>query len=290
MDELLSDREQVERLRVFWRDNGWYIIGGVVVGVALLVGWNRYQAYKERQALAAAALYTQLEDAAKAEGGQGDADVDRLLGELRASYPSSPYTDQAAMLVAREKLVTNPDQAIAELRRVVDDTHDPELGFVARLRLARVLAYRQQYKEALDALAVDEPETFAARYSEVEGDIQVALENYAAARAAYQRALTAPPGQSLVNRSYVQMKLDDLPPVEINGAPAPEATSNGPTPTNDAVSAGESAPASSAAPPEAGASPDNGASPADAVSTPESAPTGEAAPPNGTTPPSEGGS
>ena len=60
MDEYLSEREQVEKIRNWWSDNGSWVIAGIVLGVALLVGWNAWQNYVIRRAEDASALYTQL--------------------------------------------------------------------------------------------------------------------------------------------------------------------------------------------------------------------------------------
>ena len=49
MDEYLSDKEQVERLRQWWRENGWFLIGGVALGLLALYGYNQYFAYQDRQ-------------------------------------------------------------------------------------------------------------------------------------------------------------------------------------------------------------------------------------------------
>ena len=47
MNEFLSEREQLEVFRQWWRENGWYLVGGA--GVALLgyFGWNQYQAREQ---------------------------------------------------------------------------------------------------------------------------------------------------------------------------------------------------------------------------------------------------
>jgi predicted negative regulator of RcsB-dependent stress response len=222
LDEYLSEKEQVERLRAFWRDNGGYLVGGVVLGALLLLGWNRYNVYQQREAEAAAALYQSLH-AAVDKGSATDARA--LLEQLRTDHAASPYTDQAALMLARLEVVSDPDVAVEELRRVMETTKDPELSFVARLRLARVLTYRGQHQDALALLQVEKPEAFAARFSEVEGDIYTELNDYQAARSAYQRALMSPPGQYLLDRSYVQIKLDDLPPAATPVEPSPEGGS-----------------------------------------------------------------
>ena len=56
MDDYLSDKEQVERLRQWWRENGWFLIGGVALGGLAIVGYNQYFAYQDRQGEGAAEL------------------------------------------------------------------------------------------------------------------------------------------------------------------------------------------------------------------------------------------
>lgn len=205
MDEYLSEKEQIQRMRDWWRDNAWYLLGGVVLGVAGILGYGRYQDYVAGNAEGAAALYRQLESAANDDN---FAEVERLLGALRAEHGGSPYTDQAALLAARVLLISDTDRAVAELRSVME-SRDSELAMIARLRLARVLAYQERYDEALALLDVAEPGPFAARISDIRGDILLAAGDRAAAGAAFAAALVAE-GAELVDRNYVQMKIGDL--------------------------------------------------------------------------------
>ena len=107
-------------------------------------------------------------------------------------------------------MVRDPERAAEELRYVLDTTDDPQLALIARIRLARVLAYREDYDAALDILDIDDPGQFAGRISEIRGDIYQARGDVEAARAAYAEALVAA-GSENIDRSFVQMKLSDLP-------------------------------------------------------------------------------
>lgn len=226
MDEYLSDKEQVERLRQWWRENGWFLIGGVALGLLALYGYNQYTAYQARQSEAAGALYAAVQEAADESD---PAAAEAAFAQLRSEYPDHAYTFQAAMLVASTTVVTAPDSASEKLRFTMEQTEDPDLAMIARLRLARVLAYREQYPEALALLNVPQPGQFAGRIAEIRGDIHAALGETDAARTAYLEAMVTP-GAELLDRSFLQMKLADLPnaapppvPVEASPAVVPQA-------------------------------------------------------------------
>lgn len=205
MDEYLSEKEQIEAIRRWWRENGWYLVGGVAIATLAYVGYGQYQDYRDRRNEEAASLYAELAQALTDDSGRSD----ELLAKLRAEHPKSPYTHQAGLLLAREYLIPDTARAESELRRVMTESSDPGLAFVARLRLARVLIYRQSYPEALQVLDVEDPGEFAARLNDLKGDVHAAMGDIDAARTAYTEALIAPGAES-IDRTYVQMKLNSL--------------------------------------------------------------------------------
>ena len=206
MDDYLSEKEQIQRLKDWWQEYGWYLIGGMALSAIGLFAWNQYHSYERGRAVQASALYQSLQQAVDNDKGDEAAGI---LTQLREDYASSPYTDQASLLVAREELISSPDKAAADLRYVMQNSKDRQLALIARLRLARVLAYQKKYKQALALLDVADPGQFAARLQTIKGDINAALGNVDAARAAYTQALVAP-GADLLNRNLVQMKLNHL--------------------------------------------------------------------------------
>ena len=60
MDELLSEKEQIEQLRSWWSEYGGYIIGGLGLGIALLGGYNWYENSKLEEQLAGSSMYETL--------------------------------------------------------------------------------------------------------------------------------------------------------------------------------------------------------------------------------------
>lgn len=208
MDELLTDQQQADRARRWLRENGGFILGGVLLGLAALYGWNWWSNYRHHHAEEASAAYEQVLGAVRAGKPVRAAELEN---ELEAQFGDSPYVDQARLALAKLHMDRNePDEAAAYLSRIVTDSGDKFIKPIARLRLARVRLQQQRYDEALQALAeLDENSAFATRFHEIRGDIYVAEGKLADARKQYEEALNAvEPG--VIDRNYVQAKLDAI--------------------------------------------------------------------------------
>jgi len=100
--------------------------------------------------------------------------------------------------------------ARAQLQWVLERAPSDELRDLARLRLAAVLLDDKAYDEALTLLEAKHAEPMAAQYAALKGDILVAKNQAAEAKAAYKLALEKADRRSDAFRSSVQMRLDAL--------------------------------------------------------------------------------
>jgi len=217
VDELLSDEEREEALREWWSDNWRWIIGGVVLGVALLVGWHYWQNYREQRAEQASTLYGEVQAAVAAN------DVTKAqvsLDKLTADFDTSPYAQQGRLMLAKLQVEAGKfAEAEALLRTVAGKSGDKELVGVANLRLARVLIQQGKHDEALKLLEPLTAGGFAAQAREIRGDALFAKGDVEGARAEYAAALSSVDAQ--IDRSTVELKLQDV------GGVAPTSTKLG---------------------------------------------------------------
>jgi predicted negative regulator of RcsB-dependent stress response len=205
--EFLSDREQEEALRNWWRENWRWVASGVAmgcVGVGAIVYWR---GHVEQTAEAAAQTYKELTIALPTN----DKDkIDAVVKNLDANFSGSPYTDQAHLLLAQVHASGGRfEMAATELKTVMDKSKDEALVQVARLRLARVQIQLGHHDDALALLDVSKAGAFVAAVHEIRGDALLAKGDASGARAEYQAALDGAQGQA-GNNEYLQLKLQDL--------------------------------------------------------------------------------
>lgn len=249
MNDLQHEKEQIEEIKAWWAEYGRYIIIGVVLAVAGLVGWNQYQSSKLEAQIAASDLFESL----TVHVSEGDLDeAEAVAAELATDFANTAYAAQSKLAMARLYMDKNRDQDAADaLRELLAMRGHDELRGVGRQRLARILLYQNKPQEVVDLLSDDETAAFAGLYAESLGDAYAALGDVEKAAEAYREALADT--TQTVNRGLVQMKLLDLPEASAGEPAAPqdvveEATDAEAVP-EDAV---EEAADAEAAPEEAG--------------------------------------
>lgn len=199
--------EEVEKLKTWWKEYGHSVVAGVLLGLALLIGYRYWNAHVEAQREAASALYEQVLAAVR----RGDAKAAIETGtKLLDEYEATPYAGMTALLLARLHHEAGEEaKARAHLRWAVERGRDPASVHAARLRLARLLLAGGETEEALRLLAVADRRGFESEYQELLGDAYVRLGRLEEARAAYTAALEHLPEGSRYG-AVLRMKRDDL--------------------------------------------------------------------------------
>ena len=207
MDELLSEKEQIEQMRAWWSEYGAFVIGGVVLGALALFGFNYYQSAEKTAQEEASIQY----DAVAAAIAESDLEAsEAAAAELAANFGNSSYNAQSKLVMARLYMDKNRDQdAATSLQALLEMKGFDNLKHVGRVRLGKILLYQGKPEEVLSLLEGQDNAAFAARYSEIRGDAYFALERHDEARAAYQAALLEP--LPTVDQGLIQLKLMDLP-------------------------------------------------------------------------------
>jgi predicted negative regulator of RcsB-dependent stress response len=223
VDELLSEKEQIEQIRDWWKENGTYVIAGIVLGVGGIVGFNVWKGSQTNTRVEASNRYEEL--AEEVAENRLDA-AETIAADISSQYAGTIYADQAHLAMARLYMDQGRDQdAAEELQTLIDAGNSDEMKMIARLRLAKVLLYQGKPEDVLTLLSGYDDSGFASRYAEALGDAQYALGNYAEAEAAYARALDDPRAAQLMDTALIQMKINDIPDVLPEGVSASPATS-----------------------------------------------------------------
>jgi predicted negative regulator of RcsB-dependent stress response len=232
VDDLLSEKEQIDQFRAWWSEYGAYVIGGIVIGAGLLFAYNYYQNAKLQEQLNASTAY----EALLVQVADGDLDeAEAAASEIASLYSETSYAGQAGLAMARLYMDKNRDMDAADaLKVLIDGSANDELKHVARLRMARIYLYQNKAQEVVDLLVAEDTDAFAAAYAEVLGDAYAQLGRIAEAEDAYQKILVDTSTQGTVDQQLVQWKVLDLPAV-VPQAAEPEAL---PTVENGETEAG----------------------------------------------------
>lgn len=222
MAEHLSDDEELEKLKQWWRESGKQTLAAIALIIAGYFGWQGWQKHQEQQAYTASELYRQMVEASVPDSQQQLSDeqqaaVTHLAISLIDEHGSSQYGHYARLLMARLAVEDDDlDTAADYLTEVMEDAGEG-LSLIARLRLARVEASRGNDEAALALLNIEVPASLSSTYAEVRGDINLMRGDNPAAYQNYNEALAALPPEQGRLRTLLEIKRNRVKPADSEG-------------------------------------------------------------------------
>ncbi len=204
----LEEQEKVAELRAWWNQYGTLLTVIIVAATLAAAGWSGWHWYQRGQAAEASVLYETLSKAAQENDAKALRDAG---GALVEAYPRTLYASMGALLSARFYFDRNDlKSAKAQLEWVVERAPTDEFRDLARLRLGAVLLDEKAYDEALKAAEAPHGAAFDAQFAALKGDILVARNQAADAKAAYRLALEKAGKDERAFRDSVRMRLEGL--------------------------------------------------------------------------------
>lgn len=207
MDAYVSEQEQVEQIRRWWKNNGTALLLGLALGIGGLAAYRYWDTTQSAHAESASQNYEQLIEMAAA---QKIDDAMKAGHAIIESYPNSVYAKLSGLLIAKMAVEKNDyAQAKAELQRLLDNDGHDQLADIARERLARLLLAENKADEAFKQLQQIPVVNGADSAAELRADVLAARGDMSAARLKYLEALASADKLGLDSDS-IQLKLDNL--------------------------------------------------------------------------------
>lgn len=201
----ITEDQQVEELKSWWKQNGKFIVVVFVMILAGVFGWRYWQDSQHESNLQLSEQYQQLLSnfaAGNASNETLDTFVQENSGDVYAIFT---LLEQAKNYVGQGDLMN----AEKSLQSAVKQSNNSSLTAIANLRLARVQVALKQYSKAETTLNSVTDAAWAGDKAEISADIAQAQNNTAEAKKLYQVALDSPTISAL-QKQILQLKIDSL--------------------------------------------------------------------------------
>lgn len=199
----MAEDEDLARAKVWWKENGSSIIGGIVIGTAMVVGYNFWQKYEEDKSNETAQLYESFSSTPESE---------EALNTLVEASSNSSYALLAQLSAAKVAMDESSFDRAEQLLNNVIAANDDGLSPVAALRLATVFLAQKMPDNAIelmDKYSTLEVPLMQARILEIKADALVQKDSNEEAKTLYEASILAYT-EAGTSSEFAQLKLDNL--------------------------------------------------------------------------------
>ncbi len=182
----LEEQEQLDELKAWWKANGKWITNGLIALLLVFAAYQAWQYYQSKQSVDASTEFQALQVTDEKDLKAIQAKAAQIMDQ----YASTPYAGRAALYVAKANYAANDvKSAKAQLEWAIDHAQETSVHAIASLQLATILAEEKNYEAALKLLEAKHDAGFDGLFSDLKGDLLVALGKKEEAKAAYENAL-----------------------------------------------------------------------------------------------------
>jgi predicted negative regulator of RcsB-dependent stress response len=217
----LTDEEQLQTLKNWWKENGTSLIVSVLLGLTAYFGFQGWQNHQQQHSEQASVIYADFLEAfdatreSEASSEEKLSTVNFLAEQLQNDYASSLYAANASLYVAKLAVEDNDLAAAEKALQWVVDNGEGAMQSLASLRLARIFVSQEKYDAALALAVAKEGDTYLSLREEIKGDVYAAKEEWSQARLSYQAAIEALGSTTSFRSRLLPIKLDNLPTEDV---------------------------------------------------------------------------
>ena len=182
----LEEQEQIDELKAWWKAYGKWAINTIVALLVVYAGYQAWLYYQGKQSVEASTQFQALQvtDEKDLKAIQAKA------AEIMEKYASTPYAGRAALYAAKANYAAKDTKsAKSQLEWASNNATESSISAIASLQLANILAEEKNYDAALKLLEAKHDAGFDGLFSDLKGDVLVAMGKKAEAKAAYENAL-----------------------------------------------------------------------------------------------------
>jgi predicted negative regulator of RcsB-dependent stress response len=207
MSVYMTEEEQLQAIKKWWKQYNGVILTVLSIILLIVAGYRYWNWYKDSQKAQASTAYEHM---MVALSNKDNKVVKAYANQLIQNHNHTVYSDIAHLTLAKLLIAKdNYDKANNELATVASESSMPALKQVAKLRMARVLAMKKQYNEALKTLSVVEDMAYLITINELKGDIYAMNGEYKEAISCYKLAMDEAKTHNMGNL-FLEMKTNEL--------------------------------------------------------------------------------
>lgn len=212
MADHLSEEEQLESIKQWFKDNFLTFILPLIVICFGYIGWGMYSSGKVEHAQNGSEAFQSAFDMLEKAPDQKLTDEEAATfiaktDDIAKSHEGSLYADLSRLLQAKLAFQQGRlDDVESSLQSVASKGANDAVKALAKARLARFYLDQKKYDEALSQVSATTVEGFTSVYAEIRGDIAFAQGNKPGANVEYKAAIAAMAPEDYERRAVVELK------------------------------------------------------------------------------------